>query len=394
MFPLAELKSDPAFSPEEIAATTSRLVRSRSINPGGDETGVARQIIDELKGLGCAVDVVEFKKGRPSIAAVLEGRQQHPRLVLNGHMDTVGVGDADKWSHGAFSGDRADGAIWGRGAVDMKGGLASQIACARALAHRLPQLSGSLVLHFAAGEECGEPGTLSLLRRGYGGDWGIVTEPTHLRLATAAKGVAWYRITLRGEAAHAGSGSSRDPVSLLGGLLSALDRYGRQVGQRHHELLGSERCTATMIRAGTQHNATAEEVAVTVDRRLLPGNSSDAALAELREVVRAAVPADDYEVTVQSQHESFQPAQITERSGFISQMEQTITEVTSGPVERIGTHYGSDVRNLIHDAGMEAVTFGPGDPALMHSTDERVEIAQVRDAAIVLAMTAIEMLAS
>lgn len=394
MLSLAELRLDTAFDIEEVAAITSRLVRCPSVNPGGDEILMARQVLEELRDLGCTVDVVEFKEGRPSIAAVLSGRRGHPRLVLNGHMDTVGVGDTNKWSREPFSGDRADGVVWGRGAVDMKGGLAAQIACARALAHRLPELDGSLVLHFAAGEECGEPGTRSLLRKGYGGDWGVVTEPTHLKLATAAKGVAWYSVTVRGQAAHAGSGSARDPVSLLGGILSALDRYAKKVAKRRHDLLGSERCTVTMIRAGTQHNATAEEVVLTVDRRLLPGDSKDSALAELREAVHTAVPSGSYEVTVKEQYEAFQPAEISESGGFVDHLEQIITEVTSEPVERMGTPYGSDVRHLILDAGMEAVTFGPGDPALMHSVDERINIAQVRDAALVLAMTAMRVLAS
>src|SRR5713101_7883762 len=131
------------------------------------EQAVLEAVVAELKGTGCSFDVVEFAPGRPSLAATLPGSLGEPRLVLNGHMDTVAIDDQSRWSSAPFSGDLREGAIWGRGSADMKGGLVTQIGCARALARRRQPLRGSLVLHFAAGEECGEPGTHSLLKRGY-----------------------------------------------------------------------------------------------------------------------------------------------------------------------------------------------------------------------------------
>ena len=386
----AELSTDPAFDPASIAATTARLVRCRSVNPGGDEILMVRQLLFELEGLGCETQVVEFAEGRPSIAAVLEGRRRSPRIVLNGHMDTVAADDPVTWRHDPFAGTEVDGVVWGRGAVDMKGGLAAQLACARALAPRRGILGGTVILQFAAGEECGEPGTLSLLRRGFGGDWGIVTEPTNLRLATAAKGVAWLEVKVAGNPAHAGVGSERDPLKVLGGVLSALDRHSHEIARRRHPLLGSPRCTVTMLRAGTQHNATAEQVTLMIDRRLIPGETPESALEEIRTVIDAVV-ARDFETHVELRHHAFEPAEVSDGE-LVANVEKAATTVTGKPVERIGTPFGSDVRNLIHDAGMEAVTFGPGDMGLMHCVDERVEVAQVRDAALVLAMTASELL--
>lgn len=390
MVSLDELKADPAFAPRRIAALTSGLVRCRSVNPGGDETAVARQIMSELRDIGCEADVVEFSERRPSIAAVIEGRRSGPRLVLNGHMDTVAAGDECAWTHDPFGGVEADGIVWGRGAVDMKGGLAAQLACARALAARRHDLLGSVVLHFAAGEECGEPGTLSLLRKGYAGDWGIVTEPTHLQLATASKGVAWFEVTVRGESAHAGVGSDRDPLKVLSAMLAAIDRYGQELSCRRHPLLGSARCSVTTVRGGSQHNATAEQAAFTIDRRLLPGETKESALAEIRAVVGFVVPSG-FGLRIDSLHHTFDPAEVT-GGELVEHVEQAVTEVTGGPLVRIGTAYGSDVRHLIHSAGMEAVTFGPGEVDLMHSVDERIEVREVRDAALALALTAASLL--
>ena len=151
-----DLAGHEALSQRSLAATLSRLVATESVNPGVFERAMAQQVRRELDGIGCAVTVVEFEPGRPSVAAVLGSRVNGPSLLLNGHMDTVPVGDRALWLDDPFAGAIRDGAVWGRGALDMKGGLAAQVACARVLAAHHQRLRGRLVLHFAAGEECGE----------------------------------------------------------------------------------------------------------------------------------------------------------------------------------------------------------------------------------------------
>ncbi|MGH3428854.1 MAG: M20 family metallopeptidase, partial [Mycobacteriales bacterium] len=169
---------EPELSEVPLAATLTALVSAPSVNPGMSEAHVVEMVRDLLEGTGCATTTVEFAPGRPSLAAVIEGAADGPRLVLNGHVDTVAVDDHERWTVDPFGGELRDGAIWGRGSLDMKGGLTAQIACARVLAKHRSDLLGSLVLHFAAGEECGEPGTKVLLEHGFTGDWGITTEPT------------------------------------------------------------------------------------------------------------------------------------------------------------------------------------------------------------------------
>jgi succinyl-diaminopimelate desuccinylase len=178
------------------------LVRIPSVNPGVGEAAIARYVVDVLeRSTSAAVHVVETLPGRPSVAAVL-GSGAGPTLVLNGHLDTVPVDDVSRWTVDPYAGEVRDGALYGRGACDMKAGLAVLIAVARSLSSQ-KRLRGRLVLHFAVGEECAEPGTSSLLAAGFAGDVGITCEPTELQVAVATRGLVHIRVRLIGRSGHA-----------------------------------------------------------------------------------------------------------------------------------------------------------------------------------------------
>jgi succinyl-diaminopimelate desuccinylase len=268
----------------------------------------------------------------------------------------------------------------------MKGGLVCQIACARTLS-RLPR-HGTLVLHFACGEETGERGTLSLLERGFVGDFGITTEPTALKVAVAQRGTAYFRIVLHGRSAHASTPEAgQNPLRALPALLEALERYDARIGAaKQHPLLPPATCTPTIVRAGVQQNAVPDTCELVVDRRLLPGDTPEEALRELEAVAGGAA-------TVELLHHPFAPSEIPADSPLVARLLDTVEAVTGRREPVIGTPYGSDVRNLINDAGMEAVTFGPGDVRGAHCPDEHLDLGELHAAALVIATLAVDLLA-
>lgn len=355
---------------------------------------MVERVAEMLDGTGCATEVVEFAPGRPSLAAVLAGSGDGPRLVLNGHVDTVAVDDRARWTADPFGGELRDGAVWGRGSLDMKGGLVTQIACARVLAGQRDNLKGTLVLHFAAGEECGEPGTRSLLERGYTGDYGITTEPTDLTVATAQRGVCWYRIRIDGRSSHASRpDAGLNPVVPLAALLQAFDRYADDLTTHSHPLLGSPTCVVTTVKSGAQHNAIADYAELTVDRRMLPGETAASVGAEVERVVAASgARAEGFTCSIAPLHNHFEPAEIAADSDFVNLVRRARDEVTGTTAPVTGTAFGSDVRNLILDAGIEAVTFGPGDSTYCHCIDEHLNTADLRMAAITITATAHQLL--
>ena len=391
---VADLRGDPTMSEAFLTDVLRSLVRAKSVNPGIYEEAMAQTVVHWLKDLPMEIAIVEFAPGRPSVGALAKGSGDGPRLVLNGHMDTVAIDDESQWSTDPFGGEVKDGFLYGRGACDMKAGLAVQIAVAHFLAKHVERLKGSLVLHFAAGEELGEPGTLSLLESGLTGEYGITTEPTGLKVATATRGVAHMRIRVKGRSIHASRAHmGLNPIWALRLVLEVLEGYEHDISQRPHPLLPGGTCTPTVLTAGVAVNAVPDLCELTLDRRLLPGEVAAAELEDLRArlaEIKRARPDFDFEISYIKQ--PCDAAEIDAGSGFARQILGTVEEITGSPTVIYGSPFGSDVRNLVNDAGIEAVMFGPGNIAECHCSDERVSLGQVRNAALVIAKVAADLL--
>jgi succinyl-diaminopimelate desuccinylase len=286
----------------------------------------------------------------------------------------VPVGAPDAWSVEPFGAETCGGALYGRGACDMKAGLALQIAIAHALAPHAARLRGTLVLHFAIGEERAEPGTRSLIEAGFGGDLGIVTEPTALTIAMAQRGAAHYRVTVSGESGHAGRARDlRNPIAMLPTVLEIVARHDQQLAARRHALLASPSLTPTIVSAGEAPNTVPGTLTLICDRRLLPAESHDDDVRALRDAFRGAGVDADIEIVgnVFAASESPANSRVAEALKAAYRAEFTAEPTISG------TAFASDVRNLINDAGMDAVTFGPGQLEQCHSRDEHISLAEV-----------------
>jgi succinyl-diaminopimelate desuccinylase len=367
------------------------LVRVPSVNPGVGEAALAAHVVELLeRSTAAQVHVVETFPGRPSVAAVL-GSGSGPTLVLNGHLDTVPVDDESRWSVDPFAGEVRDGWLYGRGACDMKGGLAVQIAVARALSVER-RLRGRLVLHFAVGEECAEPGTASLLRAGFGGDVGITGEATELQVGIATRGLAHIRVRLSGRSGHASLPQlCTNPLAALSAVLAEIERHDGELAELSHPLLPPPSCTPTMVRAGVKENSVPDECTLVLDRRLLPGERVGEAVALLESRLRAALPQEvGIEVTPMTR--GFEPSEIDRSSPFAARLAAAVGAVGGPPCALVGLPFASDVSELILGAGIEAVTFGPGSLAEAHCADERVSLEQVRRAALAVTFLAAELL--
>jgi succinyl-diaminopimelate desuccinylase len=385
---------DIELSAEALVPRLQRFVAIRSVNPGTFESAMADAAISVLGDLpDLVISKVESLPGRHSVAAVMSSGRPGPRLVMNGHLDTVPEGDPSVWTVPPFEGRIVDGYVYGRGACDMKAGLVAQIAAARALSAAGGPRRGSLVLQFAIGEEQAEPGTRSLCDAGFGGDVGIVTEPTGLRVATAARGMACFRILVTGRSGHASSPiDAANPIVAVPDVLARVERYVDGRAGRH-PLLPSGTCTPTMLQAGETRNAIPDTCELVFDRRLLPGQSVAGELIELRKAfddlgenhphLTLALTADPF---------GFEPAEIAEASPFAQLVNEARCTITGDNAPVVGTSFSSDVHVLVNAAGMDAVTFGPGHIADCHCADERISIQQLKGAAQILHRVATQLL--
>lgn len=380
-----EIETAGALSGPRLAELTAKFVAVPSVNGVNPEVALVDVIAAELAPHGFALHRVGAAD-RPSLAAVLG---THPAdtgrgIVLNGHLDTVPVDDAERWRHPPFAGVIADGAVHGRGACDMKGGLALMVALGQWLAGR-PKLPGRLVLQFAMGEERGEPGTESLIEAGFIAPAGVVLEPTELQIGIAQRGLVTLRIEIHGRAGHASRRDLADnPLRHLPAVLRLLEGLEAATTVRH-PLLGAPTWTPTSVHTGVIPSMIPGVCEVLVDRRMLPGDTVERLVGDLEGALRATLPGVDALVTVVEEEGIYQPAEIPRDAALVRGLEGAMRELGQEPV-LFGTAYASDVRHLINLAGVEAVTFGPGRFGDLHARDEKIAISELELGARALAL--------
>ena len=365
-------------SAEAVQRLVADLVQIETENPPGNERACSEFIIDWFDDHSVDAELVsEPHADRPQVGArVGDG---DPTLVLNGHIDVVPAGDRNQWSHDPYGAAVEDGTLYGRGSADMKTGVAIGMLTTAKLAEpiRNGELDGSIVFQAAVGEETADPGTKTLLERGYDGDYGVVLEPTSMRTATSEKGLAWYEITVTGDPSHAsrpdqGSNAVRNARPVL----DALAEYDDTVREREDELLGRAYATVTMVEAGTKENVVPEKTTITVDRRFLPEEDVSAIDEEIDTLLAATADRHDIEVSWRRTR-TYESAAIDPDSHLANVFRRHSAAVADVPADPWGIVASTDVRNFINDAGMEAVTWGPAELSQAHTYDEHVDIAAV-----------------
>jgi succinyl-diaminopimelate desuccinylase len=368
----------PELSANRLAELTSRYVSIPSVNGEHPERDLALAVAEDLESSGFET-VLVGEELRPSVGVRTPGE---PKVLLNGHLDTVPVDDGAEWRFDPFSGVIADDRVHGRGACDMKGGLAIQVAVSKWLAAQ--EVAEGLILHFAMGEERGEPGTEDLLEAGFVAPLGLVLEPTDFQLGIAQRGLVTLRITLHGRAGHASRPELADnPISRLTNVLTRIAQL-HATPSTSHPLLGSPTWTPTMVHSGVIPSMVPGTVELHVDRRMIPGETVAGLQDRLRSVLADAIGEESFEVEVAEEEGVYLPAEIAEDSVAVSHMRSAL-EANGEEVHLFGTPYSSDVRHLINRAGVEALTFGPGRATEMHARDEFIGIHDLTRAARVVA---------
>lgn len=358
---------------DELTELIGDLVSIETENPPGNEARCTEFIVEWFAERGIDTDTIEQPyPDRPQVvASVGEGS---PVVVLNGHVDVVPAGDRERWSHPPYEATIEDGRLYGRGSVDMKAGVALAMCTAVDLGERIESddLSGTVIVQAAIGEETAEPGTEALIDAGYGGEYAVVLEPTGMKTATSEKGLAWYEITIDGEPAHASRPDrGANAISRARPVLDALERYDEEVRERTDDLVGQAYATVTKLEAGTKENVVPERATITIDRRFLPEEDASEIDAEI-DTLLAAV-ANEHRIGVSWERtRTYDSAAIPTDSPLAEvfrEHSETVANVSPAPW---GIQASTDVRNFVA-AGIEAITWGPGDLDQAHAYDEYID---------------------
>jgi len=327
------------------------------------------------------VEVTEVAPGRPNVVGVLEGRTKGQSLMFCGHLDTVGVVGMEA----PFDPVERDGRIYGRGAQDMKGGLAAMISAARGLTDSRGLAAGRLVVAAVIDEEYASVGAEALVTR-WRADAAVVGEPTDMIIATGHKGFSWVEITTGGRAAHGSRpGDGRDAILRMGRVLSRLEALDRQLQSKPpHPVLGTGSLHASLITGGRELSTYPDRCEMQMERRTISGESTDAALIEVEKILET-LKEDDREFDGNVRFLFGRPPY---EIGAEHQLPQLLEEALSGigrSWKRGGMSFWTDAA-ILGEAGIPSVIFGPGGFGL-HGLEEYVLVDDVlacRDALVEL----------
>jgi acetylornithine deacetylase len=381
---------------------------------GGAETPAQEWMAARLGSLGLDVDVwdidVDVLRQHPAFSMEVPrerglgvvgtfGDGAGPTLILNGHVDVVPVGDITQWTVPPFAATIRDGHVFGRGACDMKGGIAAALAALRALTACRVGLDGRVALQSVIAEEDGGAGTLATILRGHCGDGALSMEPTELRLAPAHAGALSFRVRVAGRSAH---GCVREEgVSALEAFRPVHDALLALEADRNRRLRQPlfERyqlpyaLSIGRVTAGDWPSSVPDLLVCEGRYGIAPGEDAEAAKAEFARAVANAADGHPYlsrhAPTVEWWGGQFLPAATALDTAIVSSTGAAITDVTGHPPRVEGMTYGADMRLLVNQGGIPTVLFGPGNVRHAHRPDESVPIDDLLTVARVIALTAL-----
>ncbi len=397
--------------PKGMLAFLSELVAIPSV--GGNETPAQELVARWMRENGLEVDRWELDlpalKAHPAYSAEIDreeglgvvgllGEDRGGRtLVLNGHVDVVPPGDPGRWSFPPFAGRVEGGRVWGRGALDMKGGLACALFAARAIRESGIGLKGRMVLESVIGEEDGGVGTLAAILRGYRGDGAVIMEPTSLAICPAQAGALNFRVTVRGKAAH---GCVREEG------ISALE----MLWPVHQELLALEArrnqfvadplyagyrvpfpISVGTIHGGDWPSSVPDRVCIEGRFGLAPDEDAEEAQEAFRSALLGLGDRNPWLRENPPELEwwggRFLPARTSPADPLVVALEGAFADLLGRQAVAEGVTFGSDMRLLVREGGIPSVLFGPGDIRGAHGSDESVSAEELERVLRVLTLT-------
>jgi acetylornithine deacetylase/succinyl-diaminopimelate desuccinylase len=367
--------------PEAVVALTRQLIAVPSHTPEG-EIGAAVVLERFLQRSGIPTARQEVGDFGVNVIATVSAESDEIGLLFNGHLDVVPPSSA--MTHPPFAAIVEEDQLWGRGAVDMKGGLAAMACALTALQNAGVPLKRSVMLSAVASEEQGCRGTAVLVRRGVSARWAVVGEPTSLDLVIAHKGVDRYQVTIEGRSAHESMPEKGINAIIHAAHIIAIlnEKLIPEVGQHDHPLLGRATYNIGTIEGGISRNMVPDRCMFRISKRWLPGDSSEA----IRDAIEAAIHRADPEVQISVVRERDveevprPPLEISPDHPLTRTMAAAISRVTGrNPAIRGWAAYTDGA--LLQVAGIPTVVFGPGDLELAHTDDEHILLSDVITAA-------------
>ncbi|NWF93905.1 MAG: M20 family metallopeptidase [Syntrophaceae bacterium] len=366
----------------ELIDLTTQLIRIPTENPPGNEKRAFLFLKPILSKMGFSIKTLLSPKGRWNIVAEKRWGRGGRKLIFNGHVDVVPAGDPGQWKYPPFQGRLEKGRIYGRGASDMKSGIASFLhAISMINRSNAPADRGAVILHLVSDEEShGHQGMGFLTRRRViQGDAAIVGEPTGLDPVIAEKGALWLRISTLGRSAH--GSKPHLGTNAIEKMMKAIDQINFIPLEKEHPLVGRPTFNIGTIQGGTKINIVPERCEIELDRRMLPNEEREGVLREIEESLdslQVQDPSFQYQI---EEIDFAEPCESGSGEEIVRISLDAIEEIRGERPELKGFTGFTDGRFYVNQFHIPTLILGPGGTDQSHTTNESVEVEALIQAA-------------
>ena len=343
------------------------------------EADVSNYLDDFFRALGVRYERTTIAPGRDNLVAYYDAPQARTTLLFDAHQDTV---PTDGMTVPPFEPQVVSGRLYGRGACDVKGGMAAMLTAFGRLVKERPAGSASVLMACTVDEEFTHIGSSALAAQGTGADLGIVAEPTLLHIVDCHKGAVRWKARTRGVACHSSTpGLGANAIYRMAQVVTALAAHAEDLaGSAPDPILGPPSLSVGRIEGGQSVNVVPDWSEIEIDRRIIPGEPPEAAIARVSSFLADRLGAPDWlEFLPPWVRMPALPSGANGARDWLGPLVQAVTEATGRRPEVTGVPYGTDAGPL-GAAGLPCVVFGPGDIAQAHTKDEWIELDQVRAA--------------
>ncbi|NHJ32419.1 MAG: M20 family metallopeptidase [Asgard group archaeon] len=364
-----------------IKRLTKDLVAFDSQNPPGSTIEITNYLQKESKSLGFNSKIYTMNDHRSNI--VITYGKGEKDIVLSGHLDTVPIGDESQWKYPPLQVTEKDGKLFGRGTVDMKGGVASLIAVMDAICRSDIELDYRLVFAGTADEEVGMNGAFHLKEKGVmdKAECLIITEATDLKVGIAEKGPYWIRMNVKGKAAH--GSMPEEGKNAIEGVCVGIKALKEVIPPTQHNLLGQTTLNVGMINGGVKINVVPDECYIDCDFRLIPEINKDEFDLSVAELMKKLSNEQECQYSHDILHTI--PAIGTNQDELIIKgLLKWSKQIANPPENPIGLTYGTDAAALIPPDDIPFAIIGGGSPSVLHQANEYVHLSDLIDASKII----------
>lgn len=365
---------------EKAVNFLQRLISFNTTNPPGEEMAMAVYIEETMNSLGICSHIDELETDRANVIGCVRGSGDHRALLLNGHLDVVPPGEIP-WEHDPFGGEIENGRIYGRGASDMKSGLAALIMAVGLIIKSGIKLKGDLLIAGTAGEETDSIGAWQLLQNGYLQNVGaaVIAEPSNLKIFSATKGALWLQFITTGATAHGSMpDQGNNAIIQMTALINELMKY--DFGAVSHDFLGHPTMNIGTIQGGVKTNVVPDSCILNVDIRTVPGQDHKQIITDMNKLLEQLSQTVDgfhgeLQITNNRPPVETDPGCSLMQTGIIA-----ARKALGADLEPCGVNYYTDGSIFMPELGIPVLWLGPGDEKTAHKPDEYVEINKYIDA--------------